>query len=47
VTFSTPIQTGFGAYPASCTMHTTSLSGVTWPGHGVDHPTLSSAEVKE
>jgi len=45
--FSAPVQTGPGAYPASYTMGTGSFPGVKWPGHGVDHPPPSSAEVKE
>jgi hypothetical protein len=45
--FSAPVQTGRGAYPASCTMGTESFPGVKRPGRGVDHPPPSSAEVKE
>jgi len=46
--YSTPIQRGPGAHPASCTMGTESLSlGVKHPGHGVDCPPPSSAEVIE
>jgi len=45
--FSAPVQTGLGAYAASCTMGTGSLQGVKRPGRGVDHPPPSSAEVKE
>jgi hypothetical protein len=45
VRFSAPVQTGPGAYPASCTMGTGSW--VKRPGRGVDHPPLSSTEVKE
>jgi hypothetical protein len=45
--FSAPIQTGPGAYPASCTMCTGSFPGVKRPGRGVDHPPPSSAKVKE
>ena len=46
--FSAPVQTGPGAHSASYTMGTGSLSrGVKRPGHGVDHPPPSSAEVKE
>jgi hypothetical protein len=44
--FSAPVQTGPGAYPASCTMVTGSFPGVKRPGRGVDHPPPSSAEVK-
>jgi hypothetical protein len=46
--FSTPVQPGPRAHQASCTMGTGSLSrGVKRPGRGVDHPSPSSAEVKE
>jgi hypothetical protein len=45
--FSTLVQTGPGAHPASYTMGTGSFPGVKWPGRGVDHPPASSAEVKE
>jgi hypothetical protein len=42
--FSAPVQTGPGAHPTS---HTGSFTGVKRPGHSVDHPRPSSAEVKE
>jgi hypothetical protein len=45
--FSAPVQTGFGAHPASYTMGNRSLPGVKRPGCGVDQPPPSSAEVKE
>jgi len=45
--FSTLIQTGPRAHPASCTMGTGSFLEVKWPGHGVDHPPSSSTKVKE
>jgi len=45
--FSAPVQTGPGAHPASYAMDTESFPGVKQPGRGVDHPTPSSAEVKE
>ena len=45
--FSAPVQTGPGAHPASSTMGTASFLGVKRLGCGVDHPPLSSAEVKE
>ena len=45
--FSAPVQTGPVAHPASYTMGTGSFPGVKWPGCGVDHPTPSSAGVKE
>jgi len=38
-TFSSPVQTGPGAKPASYTTGTGSFSGVKRPGRGVDHPT--------
>ena len=36
--FSTPVQTGPGAHPASYTKGTGSFPGVKRPGRGVDHP---------
>jgi len=45
--FSTPVQTGPGAHPASYSMGTGSFPGVKRPGRGVDHVLPSSAEVKE
>ena len=45
--FSAPVQTGPGTHPSSCTMGTGSFPGVKRPVCGVDHPPLSSAEVKE
>jgi len=46
--FFLPVQTGFRAHPASCTMGTWSLSrGVKGLGYGVDHPCPSSTEIKE
>jgi len=36
--FSTPVQTGLGAHPASYTMGTGSFPGVKRPGRGVNHP---------
>ena len=44
---SAPVQTGSGAYPASCTMGTGSFTGVNRPRRGVNHPPPSSVEVKE
>ena len=44
--FLAPVQTGPGAYPASCTMGTGSFLGVKRPGRGADHPPPSSAEVE-
>jgi hypothetical protein len=45
--FSALVQTGRGAHPASYTLGTGSFPGVKRPGHGVEHPPQSSAEVKE
>jgi len=45
--FSTLIQTGAGAHPASYTRGTGSFLGVKWPRHGVNHLPLSSTKVKE
>jgi len=42
--YSAPVQTGPEAHPAS---GTGSFLGVKQPGHGVDHPPPSKAEVKE
>jgi len=41
------VQTGPGTQPASYTMDTGSFLGVKRSGCGVDHPSPSSAEVKE
>jgi hypothetical protein len=46
VRFSTPVQTGPGAHPASYTMGTGSFPGVKQPGRGVDHPPPSSTEIE-
>ena len=45
--FSAPVQTGSEANPAYYTIGTSSFLGVMRPRRGVDHPTPSSAEVKE
>ena len=45
--FSTPVQTGPGAHPASYIMGTGSFPGVKRPGRGVHHPPPLSAGVKE
>jgi len=45
--FSAPVQTDPGAHPPSYTTGTGWFPGVKWPGRGVYHPPLSSAEVKE
>jgi hypothetical protein len=44
--FSTPVQTGPEARPASCTMGTWTFPGVQRPGRGVDHSPPSSVEVE-
>jgi hypothetical protein len=44
---SAPIQTSPGADLAPYTMSTGPFKGVKWPGHGIDHPPLSTAEVEE
>ena len=45
--FYADVQTGPGVHPASYTTGTGSFPGVKRPGHGVDYPPPSSAEVKE
>jgi len=45
--FSAPVQTGSGAHPATYTLGAGSFPGLKRPGRGVDHPSLSSSEVKE
>ena len=45
--FSTSVQIGPGAHPASCTMGNSSFPGVKLPGRGVDHLPPSRAEDKE
>ena len=45
--FSTPVQTGPGAHPASCTMGTGSFPGVKRPGRGADHPPPSTCRGQE
>jgi hypothetical protein len=45
--FSTYVQTGSGAHPASCTVGTGSFPGLNRPGCGIDHPPPSSAKVEE
>ena len=42
-----PLQTGPGAYPASCTMGTRSFPGVKRPGRGADHPPPSKYRGQE
>ena len=45
--FSTPVQNGLGAHPASYTMCSGSFPWVRRPGRGVDHPPPFNSEVKE
>jgi len=45
--FSTPVQTSSETHPASDTVGTGSFLRVKRLGHGVDHPSQSSVEVKE
>ena len=45
--YSAPIQTGPGAYPASCTMGTGSFPGVKRSGRGADHPPPSKCRGHE
>jgi len=45
--YSATVQVGPGAHPASYTMDTGSFPGVKRPGRKVDHPSPSTAEVKE
>ena len=45
--FSATVWTVPGDHPASCKMGTGSYPGAKRPRRGVDHPTPSSAEVKE
>jgi len=45
--FSALVQTGPGAHPASYTIGIGSFPGVKQPECGVDHPSPSSAEIKE
>jgi hypothetical protein len=45
--FFTHVQTDCGVHIASYTMVTRSFPEVKWPGRGVDHPTTSSANVKD
>jgi hypothetical protein len=45
--YSAPVQTVPGAHPASYITGTGSFPGAMWPGRGVDHSPLYSAEIKE
>jgi hypothetical protein len=47
VRFSAPCQTGPGTHPSSNTVGSAYFPGVKRPGRGSDHPSPSSAEVKE
>jgi len=47
VKVSHPVQTGPRVNPASYRTGAGSFAGVNQQGHGVDHPSPSSAEVKE
>jgi hypothetical protein len=47
VRFSATIQTDPWAHPATHTMGTGFFLGVKRPGRGADHPTPSSANIKE
>ena len=47
VRYSALVQTSPGAHPASYTMGTRSFTRIKRPGRGTDHPTPSSAGVKE
>jgi len=45
--FSTPVQTGSGAHPASTTMHNRSFLEIKRPGRSLDHPPPSRVEVRK
>jgi hypothetical protein len=45
--FSAPVWTSPGTHPAAYTVGTSSLWGVKWLGHSVNHAPPSSAKVKE
>jgi hypothetical protein len=45
--FSAPIKTGPEAHPISYAVGITLFLGAKWPGRGVNHPSLSSTEVKK
>ena len=45
--FSASVETGLGAHPTSRTVGTASLPGVKMSGRDVNHPSPSTAEVKE
>jgi len=45
--FSSPVHTGCGAQPVACAVTTGFFPGVKQPELGFNHPSPSSAEVKE
>jgi hypothetical protein len=45
--FSAPVQTGPGAYPASCIIGTESFPGARRPGRGVDHSLHPGSRLKK
>jgi len=45
--FSSPVQSGPGVHPASCTVGTGSFPGVKRPGRGVDHPPHLAPKLKK
>ena len=45
--FSSPVQTGPGAHPASYMIGKGSFPGVKRPGHGVDHPPHLASRLKK
>ena len=45
--FFSPVQTGPGVQPASCTMGTASFPGVKRPRRGVDHPPHLALKLKK
>ena len=47
VRFSTPVQTGPGAHPASYKMGTGSFPGVKRPGRSIDHPSHLAPMLKK
>jgi hypothetical protein len=47
VRFSAPVQTGYGAHPASYTMGTGSFTVVKRPGRGVDQPPFLAPRLKK
>ena len=45
--FSAPVQTGWGAHPAFCTVGTGTFQGLKRPGRGVKHPPHLAPKLKE